>query len=48
MSHGAGKGGLASSSHSKELMGIESELQEMRERKQLNAINLYMLGVILR
>lgn len=29
-------------------MGIESELQEMRERQQLNAINLYMLGVILR
>ena len=45
MSHGSNP---ASSSHHKEMLGIESELRQMRERKQLNAINLYMLGVLLR
>ena len=30
------------------MLDIEMQLKEMRERKQLNAINLYLLGVILK
>ena len=35
-------------SQNKEMLSIETQLKEMRERKQLNAINLYLLGVILK
>ena len=43
-----GPSGHNESGSSKELVAIESQLKGLRERGQINAINLYLLGVLLK